>query len=541
MPERPHQIITRPDAGAAPFSYEGRTRRRFDRRLRLLGIPDDLTGWSVLDVGAWHGFFSFECERRGADRVLAVDSYAWDRFGMDEFLAARERLGSSVEHRRADVHDLDPDEIGQFDLVLLLGVFYHLRNPLAALERIARVTKRLLICETHVLLPFIHERYPLVPFFPGDEGAREAPDELCAMPTLTALEQMLESVGFSEVETVYTPSFRYWKKLVALVTNRPQSGRGIVHARVSYGPTTKEKDAMKIAVLGMGTMGAPMATNLIKAGCEVTVYNRTRSREEPVAKLGAARADSPAAAAAEVDIVLSCVSDTADVEHVLLESGSGAIHGLKEGGLVIDCSSIAPAATRRFAERFRARGIGYVDAPVSGGSEGAIKGTLTIMCGGTEEDFARAEPVLKIIGAKVTRIGPVGCGQIAKVANQVAIAGTFMALAEALTLAYRAGANPERVVEAIGGGVAGSWILTNRSDKMLNDDYPLGFRTRLHRKDLGIALETAREFEVPVPIASMVATIEDALIAQGYGDEDMSNLARFVREGANVPSGPMKA
>ena len=298
---------------------------------------------------------------------------------------------------------------------------------------------------------------------------------------------------------------------------------------------------MKIAVLGLGTMGAPMATNLIKAGCEVTVYNRTRIREEPLAKLGAARAEHPVQAAAEVDIVLSCVSDTPDVAHVLLDGTVGAIHGLREGGLVIDCSSIAPAATRRFAEQFRAKGIGYVDAPVSGGSEGAVKGTLTIMCGGTEEDYARAEPVLQIIGAKVTRIGPVGCGQIAKVANQIAIAGTYMALAEALTLAYRAGANPERVVKAINGGVAGSWILNNRSDKMLNDDYPLGFRTRLHRKDLGIALDTAREFQVPVPIASLIATIEDALIAQGYGDEDMSNLARFVREGAGVPSGPMKA
>jgi len=298
---------------------------------------------------------------------------------------------------------------------------------------------------------------------------------------------------------------------------------------------------MKIAVLGLGTMGAPMATNLIKAGCEVAVYNRTRVREEPLAKLGASRAQSPAAAAAEVDIVLSCVSDTADVEHVLLESGAGAIHGLREGGLVIDCSSIAPAATRRFAEQFRAKGIGYVDAPVSGGSEGAIKGTLTIMCGGTEEDFERAKPVLQIIGATVTRIGPVGCGQIAKVANQVAITGTYMALAEALTLAYRAGANPKRVVEAIGGGAAASWVLNNRSDKMLNDDYPLGFRTRLHRKDLGIALDAARELQVPVPIASLVATIEDALIAQGHGDEDMSNLARFVREGAGVPNGPMKA
>ena len=298
---------------------------------------------------------------------------------------------------------------------------------------------------------------------------------------------------------------------------------------------------MTIAVLGMGTMGAPMATNLIKAGCEVTVHNRTRAREEPLEKLGAARADSPAAAAVNAEIILSCVSDTPDVERVLLDPEGGAINGLASGGLVIDCSSIAPAATRRIADQFREKGIGYVDAPVSGGSEGAIKGTLTIMCGGAEEDFARAEPVLQIIGAKVTRIGPVGCGQIAKVANQVAITGTFMALAEALTLAYRAGANPERVVEAIGGGVAGSWILNNRSDKMLNDNYPLGFRTRLHRKDLGIALETARELQVPVPIASLVATIEDALIAQGYGDEDMSNLARFVRQGAGVPEGPMKA
>ena len=298
---------------------------------------------------------------------------------------------------------------------------------------------------------------------------------------------------------------------------------------------------MKIAVLGLGTMGAPMAANLVKAGCEVTVHNRTRAREEPLARLGAARAGSPAAAAAEADVVLSCVSDTPDVERVLFADGSGAVHGLRDGGLVIDCSSIAPAATRRFAERFRAKGVGYVDAPVSGGSEGAVKGTLTIMCGGAEDDFARAEPVLQILGARVTRIGPVGCGQIAKMANQVAISGTFLALAEALTLAYRAGANPERVVTALDGGVAGSWILANRSRKMLNDDYPLGFRTRLHRKDLGIALDAAREFHVPVPLASLVATLEDALIAQGRGDEDMSNLARFVREGAGVPAGPMKA
>ena len=298
---------------------------------------------------------------------------------------------------------------------------------------------------------------------------------------------------------------------------------------------------MRVAVIGLGTMGEPMASNLIKAGFEVTLHNRTRSKEEPLERLGATRAKSPAAAAREAEIVLTCVSDTPDVESVLLDPERGAINGLAPNSLVIDCSSIAPATTRRIAQQLRAKDIGFVDAPVSGGSEGAVRGTLTIMCGGSEEDFERAQPVLQVIGNKITRIGPVGCGQIAKVANQVVITGTFMSLAEALTLAFRAGADPERVVEAIGGGVAGSWILNNRSEKMLRDDYPLGFRLRLHRKDLGIALDTAREFKVPVPIASLVATIEDALIAQGYGDEDMSNLARFVRHGAGIPDGPIKA
>jgi len=303
----------------------------------------------------------------------------------------------------------------------------------------------------------------------------------------------------------------------------------------------KETEPMKIAVIGLGTMGTPMAENLLKAGFEVTVHNRTRTREEPLAVLGATRAETPAVAVTNAGIVLTCVSDTEDVERVLLDNEIGAINGLKEGSLVIDCSSISPGGTRLIAERFRTNGIGYVDAPVSGGSEGAIHGSLTIMCGGSEKDYERAYPVLQVIGSKVTRIGPVGCGQIAKVANQVVITGTFMALGEALTLAYRAGADPEKVVEAISSGVAGSWILNNRSEKMLADNYPLGFRLRLHRKDLGIALDTAREFKVPVPITSLVATIEDALIAQGYGDEDMSNLVRFVRHGAGIPDGPMKA
>ena len=231
MAARPHQFISEPDSGASPLSKEWHVRRRFARRLRLLGIPDDLTGWSVLDIGAWHGYFSFECERRGAARVMAIDRFAWDKFGMDEFLKAHTRLASQVEYQHLDVHDLDADILGQFDLVLMLGVFYHLRNPLAALERIARVTKKLLICETHVLLPFIHERYPLVPFFPGDERVAEQTHDLCGIPTMAALTEMLQFAGFGSVDVKYRPSFRYWKKLLALLTTRPQSGRGIVHAR----------------------------------------------------------------------------------------------------------------------------------------------------------------------------------------------------------------------------------------------------------------------------------------------------------------------
>ena len=232
MARRPHEIITSPQGTTSLLSHEGLIRRRFERRLKLLQIPEDLTGWTVLDIGAWHGFFSFECERRGADRVLAIDRFAWDKFGMKEFLNAKDRLGSNVEYHHADVHELNADTLGTFDLVLFLGVFYHLRNPLQALENIRSITKQKLICETHVLLPFMHERYPLVPFFPGDENAKEMPYELCAMPTINALTQMLESAGFESVETIYTPSFRYWKKFLSLVTTRPQSGRGIVHAKV---------------------------------------------------------------------------------------------------------------------------------------------------------------------------------------------------------------------------------------------------------------------------------------------------------------------
>jgi tRNA (mo5U34)-methyltransferase len=206
--------------------------RRFKRRLKLIQIPQDLTGKSVLDIGTWDGFFAFECEKRRASRVMAIDTYVWDLHGMATFRAAREILNSKVEDRRQDIHELSPDNVGCFDVVLMLGVFYHLRNPLLALERVKSITRELLILETHVLLPFIHEKYPLIPFFPGDENAVNSKYEMCAMPTIESLKQMLRAVGFEDIQVKYTPSFRHWKKFIALLANRPQSGRCIVHARL---------------------------------------------------------------------------------------------------------------------------------------------------------------------------------------------------------------------------------------------------------------------------------------------------------------------
>ena len=283
-----------------------------------------------------------------------------------------------------------------------------------------------------------------------------------------------------------------------------------------------------------------MADNLIKAGFEVTVHNRTRSREEPLEQLGAVCAASPAAAAAEAAVVLTCVADTPDVESVLLDAERGVINGLRPGGLVIDCSSIEPEATRRIARAFRARDIGYVDAPVSGGSEGAIKGTLTVMCGGSEEDFELAQPVLQVIGSRVTRIGPVGCGQIAKVANQVVITGTFFSLAEALTLAYRAGADPERVVEAIGGGWPARGSSTTARRRCCRTTTRSGSGCACTARIWASRWRPRGRTTCRCRSRGLVATIEDGLIAQGYGDEDMSNLARFVRRGAGIPDGPLK-
>lgn len=290
---------------------------------------------------------------------------------------------------------------------------------------------------------------------------------------------------------------------------------------------------MKLAFLGLGTMGEPMSGRLLAAGHELAVYNRSPERAAALGARGARVATDPAAAAAGAEVVIVMVSDTPDVASVVFGPG-GAAEGLGEGAILLDMSTISPSATRDFAERLAALGARWVDAPVSGGSEGAQKGTLSIMVGGEAADLARLQPVFEVLGSTVTHLGPVGAGQLAKAINQVIIAGTYAAVAEGLVLGLKAGIDVEAALKALAGGAAGSWGLVNRGPNVVRNEYPLGFRLTLHRKDLGIALETARELGVPLPLAALVEQWETGLIARGHGDEDVSSIARVAREQAGL-------
>ncbi len=294
-----------------------------------------------------------------------------------------------------------------------------------------------------------------------------------------------------------------------------------------------EETTVNIGFIGMGTMGAPMAGRLIEAGHDLTIHNRTRAREEALAERGAARASSPKEAAAGADLVITMVSDTPDVEAVIL-GPDGAIHGMKEGAVLVDMSTISPTATREIARALEAKGVDMLDAPVSGGSEGASNGTLSIMVGGKADVLESLRSVLSVLGNTITHVGPIGSGQVTKAINQVIIAGTYAAVAEGVALGLAAGLNIDAAHQAVSGGAAGSWVLTNRAANMIADRYPLGFRTRLHRKDLGIALETARELGVVLPVAAFVEQIETGLMKRGHGEEDVSNIARFFREQAGL-------
>lgn len=290
---------------------------------------------------------------------------------------------------------------------------------------------------------------------------------------------------------------------------------------------------MHVGFIGLGTMGAHMARNLLKAGFTVTVHNRTRDREIPLEEAGATRADSPANAASGADVVVTIVSDTPDVEQVLFGAG-GVAGGIAPGAVVIDMSTISPEATKGFASRLAEQRVALVDAPVSGGSEGAEKATLTIMAGGDAGAVEKVGPVLEAMGSKVTHVGGVGAGQATKAVNQVIVGGFYLSIAEALVLGMKSGLDMEKVLEAIGAGSCRSWVLENRSANMIENRYPLGFRLALHLKDLRIALEAGREAGVEMPLSALVARIEERLTEAGFGDEDLSAIARDIRTRANL-------
>jgi 3-hydroxyisobutyrate dehydrogenase len=287
---------------------------------------------------------------------------------------------------------------------------------------------------------------------------------------------------------------------------------------------------MKIGFIGLGSMGAPMAANLLGSHFELTVHNRTRAKEESLAESGARRAPDPSAAAADADIVITMVTADSDVEEVLFGS-NGVVAGARPGTLVIDMSTIAPTSARSIAERLSQRGMHILDAPVSGGTEGAEKGTLSIFVGGDEGQLDRARPVLDALGSTVTHFGPSGSGQLAKAVNQVIVGGTFLAVAEGLTFAVEAGLTDEdKLISSLSAGAASSWALENRGRRFVRGEYPFGFRISLHRKDLRIALEEASRHGVSLPASDLLLRLEDALIEAGLDDLDLSVLNNAVQE-----------
>lgn len=285
---------------------------------------------------------------------------------------------------------------------------------------------------------------------------------------------------------------------------------------------------MRIAWIGLGTMGAAMAAHLVRAGHGVVVHNRTRGREIELVEQGAMWAETPAEAAAGADVVFTCVSDSPDVEQVVLGT-SGAAERMSPGSVLVDCSTISPAVTRRIAVELADRGIGAVDAPVSGGSEGARNGTLSTFVGGDAAHVATARPALEAFCATITHLGGAGAGQAAKAVNQVLIAGTYATLGEALVLGEREGLPMDALVTALSGGAAQSWVLANRSANVIADDYPLGFRVELHLKDLRIALAEAERLGLALQVTDLIARHEERIVAAGLGEEDVSNLARITR------------
>lgn len=289
----------------------------------------------------------------------------------------------------------------------------------------------------------------------------------------------------------------------------------------------------KLGFVGLGIMGRGMTANLLKAGFEVTVWNRTAHRMDEFVHQGAKAANSPAEVAANADIIFICVSDTPDVEAVLFGE-NGVIHEVKSGSLVVDHSTISPTATRDMAERLAEAGVRMLDAPISGGSEGAAKGTLSIMVGGDAADFERAMPYFQAMGKTITHVGPQGAGQTVKLVNQILGVINMLAVSEALVFAKAGGLDLEKTLAAVSGGAAGSWLLSNRGPQIINGDWRPGFTIDLQQKDLRLALEAGDQFGAPMLATSLVFNLYRTLQQGGLGAEGNHALVKALENLAGI-------
>lgn len=291
-----------------------------------------------------------------------------------------------------------------------------------------------------------------------------------------------------------------------------------------------------IGFVGLGIMGHAMAENLIRAGFDTIVWNRTASRADDLVNLGATLASSPGDVAREVGIVMVCVSDTPDVEAVVF-GPDGISSGISPGSLIIDHSTISPGATKDFAGRIADEGAFWLDAPISGGSEGAANGTLSIMIGGDISQIDRSMAYLEAVGSTITHVGPQGAGQLVKAVNQILVVVNQLAVSEALLLAEAGDLDLEATLSAVAGGAAGSWMLSNRGPQMIERDWSPGFTIDLQQKDLRLVLEAANELGVPIPGTALVYQMYRGLQSQGLGSEGNHALVKALEMMSGVEVG----
>ena len=287
--------------------------------------------------------------------------------------------------------------------------------------------------------------------------------------------------------------------------------------------------AERVGFIGLGIMGGPMARNLMEAGYELTVHNRSPEKAEELGEAGATVAATPGEAAENSDVIITMLPDSPQVREVVAGE-EGVLEGISQGSLVVDMSTISPVVTEELAEAVKQKGASMLDAPVSGGDVGAIEGTLSIMVGGGEADFERASPLFEVMGTTVTHVGPAGAGQVTKAANQIVVALTIEAVSEALVLGSRGGVAPEKILDVLGGGLAGNKVMEVKREKFLSHKFDPGFRSELHHKDLGIALAAGREYGVVLPVTAVVCGLFESLMAGGRGGWDHSALLTFIED-----------